>query len=198
MSHYKLSHNDSEKGVVLVAALLITAILFMMALTLSYNMSSYLRTVASVRAKSQDYYSSLGGVELTRAFLGNNIDGTNFNSWGGLLDGGTGTYRDVTSLVTGTTHASIPGVSGSTYTVFAKDNDDADSNFAIDNDQIVLVSVVSRNPALQTSSTIEAMLIFNQKGITPYASANGSDAAGGGTLPTGTGGPSESVTTNIN
>jgi len=160
---------------VLVAALLIVAILMLMAMTLAYNMSSYLRMVGSVRAKSQDYYSSLGGVDRTRTFLGSNLNGANFNIWGGLLTGGTGTYRNVTQIVTSSIIPPfVPGVSGSTYQIFIKDNDDGDGgNFASDNDQLVLATVVARNDARQTTSTVEAMLIFDQSVLSEYAQGGG-------------------------
>jgi hypothetical protein len=172
MPYYRPIRN--EKGVVLVAALLIVALLMLMAMTLSYTMSSYLKMVGSVRAKSQDYYSSLGGVDRTRTFLGSNLVGANFNIWGGLLSLGTGSYRDVTQVVTGSTAtAFVPGASGSSYRIFVKDNDDGDGDFASDNDQIVIASVVAKNDVKQTTSTIEAMLIFDQSVLDDYAQGGG-------------------------
>ena len=55
--------SNGERGVVLVAALLISTVLFLMAFVLARNLSTYLKMTAAVREKTQTYYTTVAGLE---------------------------------------------------------------------------------------------------------------------------------------
>lgn len=176
MSVYRqIPHVSNEKGIVLVLALLITSILFAMAITLSYNMASYLRIFTATKEKTQTYYTAVAGAEQLRDILWN----TNCipPTWCGTMlstVAATSSYQDRTFEVTG---SATPQFGGANYTIYFKDNEDGDGTYASDNDQIVLASIVSQNPTTASTTTVEAMLIFSGGG--GYAQQGGGAAKTG-------------------
>jgi hypothetical protein len=146
---------SDEKGVVLVVALLIMAILLLMTVTLSYNISSFLSIYKTTKEKTQTYYTTVAGIEQLRDQLWN----TNCAppDWCGNLLAATatdGAYQNRTGLV------ADPQIGGYSRTIYFKDNEDGDGTYASDSDQIVLVSIESQNPGTTTKTTVEAMFIF--------------------------------------
>lgn len=188
MSAYRqVPHVSNEKGVVLVLALLITSILFAMAIALSYNMASYLRIFASTKEKTQTYYTAVAGTEQLRDYLWNfNCIPPDWCAGTGIpmlsTVAATSSYQNRTLEVTG---SATPQFAATNYTIFFKDNDDGDATYASDNDQIVMASIVSDNPATGTTTTVEAMLIFS--GGDDYA--QGGKGAGKGNRALGQTGP---------
>lgn len=173
MSPYRqFPHVSNEKGVALVVALLITSILFAMAITLSYNIASYLKIFASTKEKTQTYYTTVAGAEQLRDHLWN----TNCippNWCDNMLStvAATASYQDRTFEVTG---SAVPQFGGANYQIYFKDNEDSDNTYASDNDQIVLASIVSQSPTTGSTTTVEAMLIFSGGG--GYAQQGGGAA----------------------
>jgi len=173
----------NEKGFVLVLALLITAILFLMAVTLSYNMASYLRIFASTKGKTQTYYTDIAATEQLRDYLWNSEP--NYpegcdpgNRWCGLLRTNSNIYSDITGSVT-----SAPLFGGAAYGIYFKDNEDGDDTFASDSDQLVLASVVAEDPNTHEKTAIEAMLIYKTPGYSAQAgmgASKGNSAKGTG------------------
>ena len=155
-----------EKGIVLVMALLMTAILFIMAFTLAYNLSSYLKVTAALKEKTQTYYTTYAGLETMRDDLWNDtcIPPNWCDRLGFAADKAVDSYQDLTTAIAGMAE---PTFGGSTYKIYIRDNEDGDADYTSDNDQIILASIESWNPATQTKTTIESMLIFAQ--TTGYA-----------------------------
>jgi hypothetical protein len=182
MSDCKAQRN--EKGVVLVVALLILAVLSLMVFALAYNMASYLKMTATVREKSQTYYTSVNGIEQLRAWIGskqtvggiaNQYCYSNLfsNTWCNLLPTSiTESYQDVTSIIAG---SATPSYGGVTYKIYFKNNEEG--NPTLDNDQIVMASVVATAPDNSTKTVVEAMMINTYSGN--YAQSGGSVSKGG-------------------
>lgn len=174
MSGYK--QHSNEKGFVLVLALLITAILFLMVVALSYNTASYLRIFASTKEKTQTYYADIAGTEEFRNFAWNEPPGYRdgcfpANQWCGLINNLateplSTLYLNRTNEVTG--YGDDEGVpfGDAVYKIYFKDNEDAYSNPTLDEDGLVLLSVVAENPNTQDKTVSEAMLIFDEKAAT--------------------------------
>lgn len=181
MSDFKPRRN--EKGVVLVMALLMTAVLFIMAFSLAYNLSSYLKATSAIREKTQTYYTTYAGLEAMRDDLWQRDCIPPI--WCGRLgvpgDITNTTYLDKTADIAGMAE---PAFGGATYRIYLRDNEDGDSDYTSDNDQIILASIESWNPATQTKSTIEAMLILAEtdsymqqgKGVAKGSFARGTGA----------------------
>jgi len=166
---------DSEKqanehGVVLVIALLVTAIIFVMAFALAYNISSYIKITSAAKQKTQTYYATVAGVEQMREhFRSNNcVPPTWCGRLGLATDPTASFYQDITAALTGAADSAPFFGTGSTYNTYLKDNEDGDSTFTSDNDQIVLASVKSDNPSMGAVTTVEAMLIFNADEVSNY------------------------------
>jgi hypothetical protein len=165
------NHPLGERGIALVMALLITAIIGLMAAALSYTISSYLKNLAMVREKNQGYYAAAAGSEEVRDFLGFNNCAP--PSWCGLLGVVTSPTNSSYQPQTATmqlnpaspwqTTASQNGIGSKTgyiWNFYLKDNDDGDGDFTNDNDGIILASVVTHDPNNNTTTTVEAMFIF--------------------------------------
>jgi len=177
MSPYRQGpHVSNEKGVALVIALLITSILFAMAITLSYNMASYLKIFASTKEKTQTYYTTVAGAEQLRDHLWNTncippIWCDNMLVAATVVAPLDDDYQNRTLVVTG---LPTPQFGGANYQIYFKDNEDSDNTYASDNDQIVLASIVSQSPTTGSTTTVEAMLIFS--GGSGYAQQGGGAA----------------------
>ena len=181
----------NEKGIVLVVALLILAVLSLMVFALVYNMTSYLKVTASVREKSQTYYSSMYGLEQIRTWLGNKqtvggvVDQNCYhnlyaNTWCELMPNNEA-YKDVTADIATTGTPSFGGVN---YKVYFKNNEEGTaSEPGKDNDQIVMVSVVATAPDNETKTVVEAMLINTY--TAKYAQSGGDMSKGHSTNETG-------------
>lgn len=185
-----------EKGFVLVLALLITTILLLMVVTLSYKADSYMRIFASTKAKTQTYYTSIAGSEQLRNYLWINAgfpEGCDpGNTWCGLLstDPTNSRYFDRTAQITG---GSSPLFGGEHYTIYFRDNEDGDGTPALDSDQLVLASVVSQNSTTGESTAIEAMLIYQAPAYSGQAGMGASKGNRAGGLGPGTANKRQSI-----
>jgi hypothetical protein len=165
----------NEKGIALVAALSISAILLIFAIALTYRMSTYLRMLATSKEKNQTYYTAMTGVEQLRDNL--RTGACQPPTWCGRI-GFVGSitnpgYRDLTLAVTGVASpaqfpaAPDPGQSISLYTLLLKDNDEFDSDYTNDSDEL-LIAVVTSTGNSETRTSIEAGLLFDAEAVNPY------------------------------
>ena len=170
-----MKHIRNEKGIALVAALCISAVLLIFAIALTCRMAIYLRMLATSKEKNQAYYTAVTGTEQLRDRLR-----TNFcqpPTWCGLLgtsgDKTNSHYRDLTFFVTGVASpATFPDTADTKetkafYTLFLKDNDEFDNDYTSDSDQLV-IAVATSTGQNETRTSIEAGLLFDAEALTPY------------------------------
>ncbi len=159
MSVFK--HRSGEKGIALVVALLITAVIGLMTAALCYTMASYLRNLAMVREKNQGYYAAWAGSEEMRDYLWHNSCAPP-NWCGNLLASSAtdSTYQDRTNVMVVSSTMNTSYLTHYPWHFYLKDNNDGDSNYSVDDDGIILASVVATDPSNNTTTTIEAMFIF--------------------------------------
>jgi len=155
-----IKHRSGEKGIALVIALLLTALIGLMAAALSYTMASYLTSLAKVREKTQSYYLAYAGMEEMRNYLWNANCAPPL--WCGILASKQtdSTYQDRTNLMVLNSSLNTEIQTSGTWSLFVKDNNDGDSNYMSDNDGIILSSVTAKDKNNATTSTLEAMFIF--------------------------------------
>jgi len=166
----------NEKGIALVAALCISAILLIFAIALTYRMATYLRMLATSKEKNQTYYTAMTGTEQLRDYL--RTTACQPPTWCGRIgtagDITNPAYRDLTLLVTGA--ASLPvqypavpdaGQSATFYSLLLKDNDEFDNDYTNDSDEL-LIAVVTSTGQNETRTSIEAGLLFDAEALNPY------------------------------
>ncbi len=158
MSVFK--HRSGEKGIALVVALLITAVVGLMTAALCYTMASYLRNLAMVREKNQGYYAAWAGSEEMRDYLWHNSCAP--PNWCGLLASNPldATYQNRTQQMVVSSTMNTSALTGYVWNLYMKDNNDGDSNYSVDDDGIILASVMATDPHQNTTTTVEAMFIF--------------------------------------
>ena len=163
MSDFK--RRSGERGIALVIALLLTAVIGLMAAALSYTISSYLRNLAMVREKNQGYYVAYAGSEEVRSYLWNNncIPPT----WCGTLLASSATdpsyqmrSNNINNYMVLNANQNASSSTNYSWSFYLKDNDDGDGDYSNDNDGIILASVMAKDPNNNTTTTIEAMFIF--------------------------------------
>ncbi len=183
----------NEKGIALVAALCISAVLLIFAIALTYRMATYLRILATSKEKNQTYYTAVTGTEQLRDRL--RTGSCQPPDWCGLI-GTPGNktnpgYRDLTLFVTGVASpATFPdtGVAGETkasYTLLLKDNDEFDNDYTSDNDELI-IAVTTSTIRDETRTSIEAGLLFDAEALNPYKQFGQSAGRKGSTNETGT------------
>jgi hypothetical protein len=160
----------NQKGIALVVAMLFSLILLVVASALIYTMSSYFRSLATAREKTQGYYVATAGVEKMRDHLWqNNCIPPNWcGQLGNVLDATDSAYKNTTGILLTPASDLMNDLAAAGYNVFLKDNDDGDGDFRSDNDQIIIAVAAGADGATGTTSTIEAMLLFTGAG-SPYA-----------------------------
>ncbi|GAB4484677.1 MAG: hypothetical protein OHK006_09530 [Thermodesulfovibrionales bacterium] len=184
MKNKKSSRLDDERGMALVIALMFSLILLMLATTLIYSMTSFFRSLAVAREKSQSYYVAASGVEKLRDHLWqNNCIPPNWCGQLGVVGTpGEDAYQEKTAILPAPANDVMAALAAAGvpagYRVFLRDNDDGDGDFTTDSDQIIVAvasgSDSTRNVTLSgtqtagTQTTIEAMLLFTGSG-SPYA-----------------------------
>ncbi|HYA88785.1 MAG TPA: hypothetical protein VEI57_17210 [Nitrospirota bacterium] len=185
-----IKRRSGERGIALVIALLLTAVIGLMAAALSYTISSYLKNLATARQKNQGYYLAYAGSEEMRDYLWNNHCAP--PSWCGNLlaaNPADSSYQNHTQLmvVNPTLNAALSANWGaSSWNFYLKDNDDGDGDYRNDNDGIILASVMAKDPNNNTTTTIEAMFIFKANNNI-YSQVGGAPDKSGNTPQTGSG-----------
>jgi len=158
MSDFK--HRSGEKGIAMVMALLIMAVIGLMTATLFYTMSSYLKNMAMIREKNQGYYAARAGSEEIRDYLWqNNCAPPN---WCGLLatNPTDSSFQNQTLQMALNSNMNTSSSTGYSWKFYLMDNNDGDGDYSNDNDGIILASVMTKDPSANTNTTIEAMFIF--------------------------------------
>lgn len=172
-----MNHIRNEKGVALVAALCISAVLLIFAIALTYRMATYLRMLGTSKEKNQSYYTAVTGTEQLRDRL--RTSACQPPNWCDLLKLGAPAdvtnpgYNPVTLFVTGVAPpATFPdtGVAGETrasYTLLLKDNDEFDNNYHTDSDELI-IAVATSTGNNETRTSVEAGLLFDAESLNPY------------------------------
>ncbi|MCL4476288.1 MAG: hypothetical protein M1508_08705 [Nitrospirae bacterium] len=170
-----MNHIRSEKGIALVAALCISAVLLIFAIALTYRMATYLRMLATSKEKNQSYYTAVTGTEQLRDSLRNNS--CQPPNWCGMLGIAANRtnpdYRDLTFFVTGkASPAKFPDTADTKetkafYTILLKDNDEFDNDYTSDSDEVIIAVATSAGQN-ETRTSIEAGLLFDAEALNPY------------------------------
>ena len=146
--------------------MLFSLILLVVASALIYSMSSYFKALATAREKTQAYYVATAGIEKMRDQL---WQGTcippNWCDLIGVRGSPTkSSYQDKTDFLPTPTSDLMADLAAAGYQVYLKDNDDGDSNYTIDRDQIIIAVATGTEGTTGTTSTIEAMLLYTGNG----------------------------------
>jgi hypothetical protein len=165
----------NEKGIALVAALCISAVLLIFAIALTYRMATYLKMLGTSKEKNQTYYTALTGTEQVRDRL--RTGACQPPKWCNLLgiagDITNPAYRDITLFVTGVASpATFPNTATlyetrASYTLLLKDNDEFDSDYTSDSDELI-IAVATSTGNNETRTSIEAGLLFDAAAYNPY------------------------------
>lgn len=187
-----MKHMRNEKGIALVAALCISAVLLIFAIALTYRMATYLRMLATSKEKNQTYYTAVTGTEQLRDRL--RIGSCQPPHWCGLLgtsgDRTNPNYRDLTFFVTGVAspatfpNTADPKETRASYTIFLKDNDEFDNDYTNDSDELI-IAVATSTGQNETRTSIEAGLLFDAEALNPYKQFGQSAGRRGSTNETG-------------
>jgi len=170
-----MNHRRNEKGVALVAALCISAVLLIFAIALTYRMATYLRMLGTSKEKNQSYYTAVTGTEQLRDRL--RTGACQPPNWCGLI-GTAGNithpnYRDLTLFVTGmASPAKFPNTADTRetkafYTLLLKDNDEFDNDYTNDSDELI-IAVATSTGNDETRTSVEAGLLFDAEALNPY------------------------------
>lgn len=187
-----MKHVTDEKGIALVAALCLTAVLLIFAIALTHRMATFLRMLATSKEKNQTYYTAVTGAEQLRNSLRNNSCLP--PNWCGMLGIAANRtnpdYRDLTFFVTGkASPARFPDTADTKetkafYTILLKDNDEFDNDYTSDSDELV-IAVATSTGQNETRTSMEVGLLFDAEALNSYKQFGQSAGRKGATNETG-------------
>lgn len=151
-----------ERGIALLTVLMMTAIMMVIVSLVGYKVLRSTRGTATEGLKTKAYYAASAGVDSARLQLSEQYITSDY--WQNILDPDPANITPAADLYMRSTTLEPAGFTTSpplTLQVFIKDNNDGDSDYGIDTDQLVMVNVEAVAPDGRTSSMVEARLLYD-------------------------------------
>ncbi len=151
-----------ERGIALLTVLMMTAIMMVIVSLVGYKVLRSTRGTVTEGLKTKAYYAASAGVDSARLQLSDQYIASDY--WQNILDPDPANITPAADLYMRSTTLEPAGFTTSpplTLQVFIKDNNDGDSDYGIDTDQLVMVNVEAVAPDGRTSSMVEARLLYD-------------------------------------